>query len=308
MTGMATALNWIAAALEPRLSAAGRDFQQRARDEIRAGCEVTRFCGLISLASRYVPTSPLAPSREELAAAEVALAGWNPERWTLRETSRVDLVLSRPDLAEEQGRAAVEAAFAFADMGELCALYRSLVHMPDPKRFASRAAEGARTNIRAVFEAALCDTPFPVRYFDDVAWRQCVIKALFIEAPLWRVVGLDTRIDQELARMALDLAEERRSAGRHVNPQLWLCLGSFGGERGLRALLGELEVGTAQGRAAAALALGRLDPASRARTALDKLLVQEKDPVVQEALRQASSGAVTSFAFRSFDGPVPKVV
>ncbi len=303
-----TAQTWTAAALEPRVSAAGREFMLKARSEIAARCDDVRFAGLISLASRHVSAVPLAPTPLELRAADGMLPGWNPERWTLREAARVDLVLSLPDAGNERGVRAIEAAFAYADAGELCALYRSLALLPAPERFCARAAEGARTNIRAVFEAAVCDTPFPVRYFDDVAWRQCVIKALFIEAPLWRVVGLDTRLDPELARMALDLAEERRSAGRQVNPQLWSCLGGFGGERGLSALLGELEKGLPEGRAAAALALGRLDKASRARVALDKLIVQEKDPLVQAALRQAASGVVTQFAFRSVAGPVPKVV
>ena len=52
-----------------------------------------------------------------------------------------------------------------------------------------------------------------------------LLKALFVGAPLWRVYGLDKRIDAELARMALDLADERCSAHREVQPELWLCLG-----------------------------------------------------------------------------------
>src|SRR5690349_8303394 len=248
---MGNTARWIAAALESRLAPAGAAFLASARDEIRAGCETSRFCGLLSLASRHVPASLLAPTREELSEAGAALEGWNPERWTLRETARVALVLARTDLQVASGVAAIEAAFAYADMGEACALYKSLALLPEPRRFAARAAEGARTNIRAIFESAVCDTPFPVRWFDDVAWRQCVMKALFVEAPLWRVHGLDGRLDAELARMALDLAEERRSAGRHVNPLLWMCLGTHGGERGLRALLAELEGGAqAGGRAA----------------------------------------------------------
>ena len=88
------------------------------------------------------------------------------------------------------------------------ALYRALVHLPATERFTWRAGEGCRSSMRAVFEAIACDTPFAFRHFDDPAWRQLVIKALFVEAPLWRVYGLDQRLDEELARMALDLAEE----------------------------------------------------------------------------------------------------
>ena len=305
---MGNSARWIAALLEGRLSAQGRAFQNSARDEIRAGCDASRFAGLISLASRHVPATGLEISGDEMMEAQTALEGWNPKRWNLRETSRVDLVLARKDLADANGVSAIESAFAYADTGELCALYKSLAHLPAPERFVARAAEGARTNIRAVFESAICDTPFPAKYFDDVAWRQCVIKALFTEAPLWRVFGLDTRLDPELARMALDLAEERRSAGRHVNPQLWLCLGPHAGERGLRALQGELKSGTSEARAAAALALGRVDAKTRERAGLDALIAAEKDSAVLNALRQARVGNVRQEAFQPFDGPVPKVV
>lgn len=306
---MNTPVAWVAGALDSRLAPKAREFQTRARQELRSGADDTRFSGLISLASRYVGAVPLAPSAAELTAAATAVPGWNPQRWTLRECSRVDLVLTRSQQDSEGGIHAIESAFAFADMGELCALYRSLALLPRPERFAARAAEGARTNIRAVFEAAICDTPFPVRYFDDVAWRQCVVKALFIEAPLWRVVGLDERLDAELARMALDLAEERHSAGRHVNPQLWLCLGPHGGERGFAALLRELEGdGPVDCRAAAALGLGRLDAKTRARAELATRAARESDGTIRSALLLAQSGAVTQQAFQSFDGPVPKVV
>ena len=54
-----------------------------------------------------------------------------------------------------------------------------------------------------VFEANACDTPYPATHLDDLAWRQLVIKALFVGAPLWRVYGLDKRLDAELARMAM---------------------------------------------------------------------------------------------------------
>ncbi|MEO6710357.1 MAG: hypothetical protein ABI054_00685, partial [Planctomycetota bacterium] len=135
---METSAGWIAAALGGRQSQQGRAFQSSARAEIRAGCDDSRFAGLISLASRHVPASDLAPSPEELERAQAALAGWNPERWSLRETARVDLLLARPDLGGERGVQALEAAFTFADMGEACALYKSLAHLPDPKRFVAR--------------------------------------------------------------------------------------------------------------------------------------------------------------------------
>src|SRR5262249_45660932 len=150
---------------------------------------------------------------------------------------------------------AMESAFQYADEGELCALYRSLGLWPEPKRFAARAGEGCRSNMRSVFEAVACDTPFPARGFHELAFNPCVIKAIFVGAPLWRVFGLDGRLNPELARMALDLAEERRSAGRPVQPELWLAIGKQGGARGAQSLERELDPANPNqaGRRAAAL-------------------------------------------------------
>ena len=50
-----------------------------------------------------------------------------------------------------------------------------------------------------------CDTPYPLQHFDNLAWRQALIKAIFIGAPLWRIHGLDQRLSPELARMALGM-------------------------------------------------------------------------------------------------------
>lgn len=301
------AADWIARALDGRLGEAAAKFRDSARAELRAGADLTRFLGLISLCSRYVPATALAATGEELADAAARVEGWSPERWTLRDLARVELVLSRRDLDDDLGPAALEEAFQTADLGEAVALYRSLALWPRPERLARRGAEGARSNVRAIFEAAVCDSAFALRCFDDVAWRQCVIKALFVEAPLWRVYGLDQRLDSEIARMALDLAQERRSAGRHVAPQLWMCIGPHGGDRGLDALLAQLDTPNALGRAAAALALGRLAPTSRGRVDFDARIARELDPEVRAALGRARDGFVPASAFRPFDGPVPKV-
>ncbi len=259
-----TTTKWIFLALDAPLGAASRSWFEGTCPETAAGLSDTEFCARLSRASRFAPRGALMPTETERRAAAEAVPGVEIERWTTLETVRVALVLSRDDLAEESAQRALETAFRFADEGELCALYRSLAHLPDAGRFAWRAGEGCRTNMKSVFEAVACDTPFPARHFDDVAFRQLAIKAVFIGAPLWRVVGLDGRIDEELARMALDLVEERRSAGRAVQPELWLCLGAHAGERGLRALEAEITSGTEPlGRLAAVLALARAGAVER---------------------------------------------
>ena len=235
---------------------------------IAAGLDHNKFCQALSAASRYGPKGELSPSHQLVADADDLLKGWNPSRWTALEAVRVGMIVAQA-IADSDGVAAtLDEAFRFADEGELCALYRSLQFLPKPERFVARSAEGCRTNMKTVFEANGCDTPFPAANFDEVAWRQLCVKSLFAESPLWRVVGFDARVDEDLSRMALDLADERRSAGRSVYPELWMCLGSEESgleatERKLAAIETELAGGDELSRKGAILALGRLGQSAR---------------------------------------------
>ncbi len=287
----------IEAFLDRRLLPAAQQWLRDASAEIATGPDHGRFASLISLASRHAKRDALDPDAGEIAAAGAALEGWNPERWTVLETLRVALVLVRPDLSDETGAAALEEAFRYADEGELCALYRSLAHLPAPERFAWRAGEGCRTNMVSVFEAVVLDTPYPARCFDDLPWRQAVIKCVFVGAPLWRLWGLDDRLSPELARMALDLADERRSAGRDVQHELWLCLGAHGGERGVESLERELQGSNTIGRRAAAYALARAGETAR----LERFLAEEGDAGVADSMRDALAGNTSQEAFRALD-------
>lgn len=274
-----------------------------ARAEVARGVEAERFSALVSLASRHAPRGALAPTAAEIVRAGEVSAGWNPERWSALDAVRVLLLVSHSDLAEPTLALAIEEAFRYADVGEMGALHRSLQLLPDPKRFVWRAGEGCRSSIRAVFEAAACDTGFPAANFDGLAFRQLAIKALFVEAPLWRVHGLDARLDAELARMALDLADERRSAGRPVQHELWLCLGRHGGARGLESIECELAGSNTLGRRAAAIALARAGELRR----LAELQPRERDPAVAEAMRDALAGRIQQRVFRELDPTAPTV-
>jgi hypothetical protein len=282
--------------LEARLATAALSWLRNATAEIADGPSNARFCALFSQSARHLRHAPLAPSAAEVEAAGRCLEGWNPERWDVLEAARVLLILARTDLPGDGGAVALEEAFRYTDEGELCALLRSLALLPGAERFVWRAGEGCRSNMRSVFEAAALDTPYPALHFDDPTWRQCVIKCLFVGAPLWRLWHIDARLSPELARMALDLADERRSAGRPVPHELWLCLGRSGGARGLAALEQELDPSNPSrvGRAAAALAFARAGDTGR----LARLEKDESDPTMRAALAQARAGQTDAPSFR----------
>ena len=283
----------LAGLLAPRLDARATAWLAEQRAVLGAPGGSGRLAPLVAAASRYAPRGPLSPTAAERAAAAAACTGWNPERWSVLEAVRVALVLAcaeAHDGAPHGGAASdfpavLEDTFRFADEGELCALYRSLQLLPRGERFAWRAGEGCRTNMQTVFRANVCDTGYPVRHFDDIAWRQMCVKAIFVGAPLWRVFGLDGRRDAELTRMVLDAAEERRSAGRPISPELWLCVTPSEPERARRALTAEIAAGPGPGRTAAVLALGRIG----ARAELEEL-AGSADPDLSAAARRALAG------------------
>jgi len=280
--------------LRRRLPDAGSAWMSQHVAEIGQGVTHSRFANIISLASRMTPRAGLNPDAGEIDSAENLLPGWNPERWSLLETMRVILVLSRKDLGEPSFASALEECFRMADLGEACALYRSLAHLPLGERFLWRAGEGCRTNVEPAFEAVACDTPYPGLYFQDAPFQQLVIKALFIEAPLWRVHGLDGRLSGELARIVLDYADERRAAGRTVPPQLWMCLGEHGGERALASLELEWQIDNPLAQQAVAFGLVRASQHDRLRQLIDK----ESDSKVAEMARAALEGEVNQKSFR----------
>lgn len=180
-----------------------------------------------SAVSRYVGKQELQLGQEDLEAVAAVLPGWSPQYWSWREAARSLLLLSWVGEDCQAYWHAVEQLFASADVGELVALYQTLPLLPDPERYYLRAAEGVRSNMSAVFNAVALHNPYPASYFDDLAWNQMVLKALFVGSPLHAIYRLDERANPQLAQMLVDYARERRAAGREVSPELWRATGSF---------------------------------------------------------------------------------
>lgn len=298
----------LASFLVSRLGPGGAQFLAAARSECAGAPTSARFGELLALASRHVrPGVLLQPTDKERAAAAASLPGWECERWTLLETLRVDLALALAESGGEAADATLEDAFRFSDEGETAALLRAAAHLPRSERWRWRVGEGCRSNMRSVFEAAACDTPYLDLYFNDDGFRQAALKCLFVGAPLWRVVGLERRLDATLARMALDYTDERRSAGRHVPVDLWLCLGAEGGARAIACAERELEhtqspAGsppnhTQRARAAAGLALLRAGQRER----LEALCGAESNGRVAGLWRRALAGENTQGLFRHLE-------
>jgi hypothetical protein len=218
----------------------------------------------LGLVPRRLGKADLALSVADREAADRALAGWNPQGWSLTDAARVLLLASLP----REGKPFAERFRALcqtADVAEAIALYRGLPLYPDPEALEPQVGEGLRSNVKAVFEAIAHRNPYPRQVFDQHRWNHMVLKALFIDSRLAPIEGLDARANAELARIMCDFAHERWAAGRPVPFEIWRCVGPFAGEAEIKDLARVLSGGADIERRAAALALSSCPDANAAK-------------------------------------------
>lgn len=189
--------------------------------QIADGAALRVFFTAFSAVPRYVGKQDLELSSSELQTAQAQRQGWNPQYWSVDQAARTLLLLALPQNNAQEYVKTLEQVFITADMGELVALYQALPLLPYPQQFRARAAEGLRSNIVAVFNAIALRNPYPQEYFDDLAWNQMVLKALFVGSPVHQIQGLGDRANPQLGQMLTDYAKERLAANRSVSPELW---------------------------------------------------------------------------------------
>lgn len=182
------------------------------------GAPFTRssFAGAYAGVARRFPgaaASLPAPALDALRDAGMA----SPEAWAIADLARALLLLHAiAALPESDGVALATETFRRGDSAERVALLRTLPLLPAPERFTELAIEACRSHVLEVFAAIACDNPFPAAHFPELNFNQLVIKAIFMELPVSRVLDWRTRSNPELRRIATDYAAERRAAGRTV--------------------------------------------------------------------------------------------
>ena len=153
--------------------------------------------------------------------------GFSIDGWTIDRLCRVYLLLHLEASNKEQYVSRIENLFLCGEVSELVALYSSLPLLAYPAQWAHRCTEGIRSNIGTVLESIMYHNPFPAEQLDEKAWNQLVLKAIFTEKDLTKITGLEQRANKALADSLVDYANERRSAKRTINPQLWQLVGKF---------------------------------------------------------------------------------
>lgn len=184
----------------------------------RVGRDPGELVGAFGVAGRRVGREPLHPDADP---GGVVFG-------TVADAARAALVVAAFDHGAPVPRLAAELRelYTHGDTGERRGVLRGLdaltVRGPLPPELIALgqelAADALRTNDPSLVAAAA--GPFAAAHLDQHTWRHAVVKLVFQQVSLDAVADLDRRADAELARMAHDLAAERRAAGRSVPDDL----------------------------------------------------------------------------------------
>ena len=143
----------------------------------------------------------------------------------LHEFGRAALLLFALErLPEEEHAEFVNELFMHGDSREKEALLRALSILPNQGRFLATAVEACRANVQTVFEAIACENPYPSCYFPESNFNQLVLKVIFTDVSLQRIVGLSDRVTPALKGMVRDHVKERTAAGRPAHKDVALIM------------------------------------------------------------------------------------
>ncbi len=170
---------------------------------------------------RFVGKASIPYTEKVLKEAEQLRSGFYPAGWDMDQLVRTYILLFLPHNDAEEYLLTINRMYETADMFEQQALYAALPLVPYPEELTGRTAEGVRTNMTNVFDAIALNNPYPADYLEPEAWNQLLLKAVFMNRPLYKIYHAEKRTNPELARMLMDFAHERWAAHRQISPEIW---------------------------------------------------------------------------------------
>jgi hypothetical protein len=143
--------------------------------------------------------------------------------WTVDDAVRA-LLLIGADID------AVTAVYTYGDAAERRGVLRALPLLDLGDAAVPLVLDALRTNDTRLIAAAV--GRYAAEHLPADAWRQAVLKCVFVGIPLASVAELDRRTDDELVRMMRAFAEERIAAGRPVPPDILTVVPDLRAEEG----------------------------------------------------------------------------
>ena len=179
---------------------------------------IGKFPVFFSLTARFITNEIPLWEEGELEQLEAVYPGFGKSSWTKQELVRVVLMIS---LDTSKNKEILEAFFETAEMQELVAFFKGLYLLENAKEFTLSVEEGIRTNMVNVFDSFTAGNPYAITYLEEWAWNQLVLKALFLDRPLFTIHEIDKRKNHSMSEMLQDYVNERWSASREISPEIW---------------------------------------------------------------------------------------
>lgn len=195
-----------------------KDWYKSKVERLSQGASPGQFYLSFSGAARKTSKDALVLSESQQARLQAVQPAFNLSTWTIDELCRIAFMTLLPT---GENQAILDKLFDTADLRESAALFKGLHFLENTAEFRLRAIDGLRTNITPVFDAIALDNVYPSIHFEEAPWNQMVLKAIFMQRPIYRIFGFEQRRNKTLALILKDYAHERWSAHRQVSPELW---------------------------------------------------------------------------------------
>ena len=197
---------------------------QKKLESLSSDFKKRNFYLTFSACPRFISKEAIQLDDNQRKEMESIYPNFSKRTWPKDEIARIILMTHLP---VEENNHILDDLFATADMRESIALYKGLYFLENAEDFVLRCREGLRTNMVGIFDAIVHHNPYPAKYLSEDAWNQMVLKAMFMERPIYKIDQIEERKNQKLSEIFIDYAHERWSAHRKVSPELWCFIAGF---------------------------------------------------------------------------------
>ncbi len=204
ITGLSTALwaslpdevaNWLKSALD-EISESAHDINKSSELQLRYSAMVRRKSGT-SILVGYQDTGSCSC------------------HWQLDEAARVILLEKLLDVSLRNNiTEQINTAYKMGDEYEKIAIIKGLGLLDSQGNLVNLMLLTGRTNNINLFAACALNNPYPAAHYNDRAYHQLVLKALFMGLDITGMSGLQQRLNPELSLLCIDLVKERLLADR----------------------------------------------------------------------------------------------
>ena len=176
-----------------------------------------------ALVNKKIPRDHLRPTLEQKKNFHRLNSEFTIENWRLDQLCRLSLLMNYPLLNLRN----LTKLISVADTQEQITIYKSIFYLENASQYTPLVVDGIRTNIIDIFDAIALKNLYPTKYFSEDQWNQMVLKAIFMERPIYQIKDIDLRRNEKLAHILFDYARERWAASRLVTPELWRMIRGY---------------------------------------------------------------------------------